>query len=210
MAASLMGALAAGGDLDGARSVYDALEFPGDGPGARRARAVAVGAMADILSDGDQPVRAARLVCSRRFRDECSGFRAIAARSYMGLAESFVRNGLLEGALELLDSGALEPADGDAPGAKALSACSAAVKACRGGDIRTAMRLLGEIPRIRTSRRAAFSRVLALLAMRDSCEAAGDAECQEFVRSCAADFSPMESRLYFRNVHRDAPAEEGA
>jgi hypothetical protein len=205
MAGAMMAAMASRGDLDGARSVYDALEFPGDGPRARHARAYLSGMMASLLSEAGQPAKAARLVRSTRFKEDCRGYPHVAARSSLELAESFVRKGSLDEARDICESGALELGARDAASGKAMATSSAIARLCLDGNLDEARRLFEELPEGRRSRKSALYRVMASMSLRNAYSETGNAEGLEFIRRCVERFSTLEASLYSR---AEAAAED--
>lgn len=209
MAGALMAALAARGDLDGARSVYDAVEFPGDGPKARQARAYLSGMMASLLSEGGQPGKASRLVRSPRFAEDCRGYPQVAARSSLELAESFLRKGSFDEARDICQSGALELGGRDVGSGKAMVMSSAISRLCLDGKLDEARRLFEELPEGRRSRKSAIYRVMASMSLRDAYSESGNAEGLEFIRRCVEGFSALEARLYNRSAGMEDDGKAG-
>jgi hypothetical protein len=206
MAGSMMSAMADRGDLDGARSVYDALEFPGDGPMAKQARSYLSGLMAKLLSVGGQPGKAARLLKSPRFRHDCQGFPLVSAKSSLELAEAYVRKGRLGEARDICESGDLElGAEGGVSG-KAMAASSTINRLCLDGDIAAARQLFEKFPEGRRSRKSALYKVMASMSLRDAYCESGNAEGMEFICRCVKGFSALEAALFNRAVN---PEEDG-
>ncbi|MDR2611373.1 MAG: hypothetical protein LBG06_00505, partial [Deltaproteobacteria bacterium] len=200
MAAALMNALAAKGDLEGASVVYGEAEFPGAGIRAGQARAFVEGTMASLLAAAGLTDRAAGLLWSARFREACRGHPLVAARASLAVAEAFVREGRLGEARAVCESGNLDGPAKDGAAGKALSVSAMISRLCLEGDLESARRLFERLPDGRRSRKAALSRVMALMSLRDAYAEAGDAEGLAFVRSCAEGLGALEARLFERDA----------
>jgi hypothetical protein len=207
LAGSLMTALAIRGDLDGARSVYDALEFPGTGPKAGHARAYVSGKMASLLAQGGQPAKAARLLGSESFIEDLRDHPLIAAKCSLELAESFVRKGCLDKARAICESGSLELGVADAASGKAMATSSAIARLCLDGDLDAARRLFEELPDSRRSRKSALYRFMASMSLMDAYRETGNTEGLEFIRRCVEGFGTLEANLY--NNRAGSPEDDG-
>jgi hypothetical protein len=209
MAAALITALAARGDLDGARSVYDAVTFPGDGPKARHSRCSLEDTTIRVFAAAGQPARAARILKSPRFREACGSFPLKAARSALELAESFVRTGSLGEARAICESGVIEQGGNDGLTGRAMVTCSAITRLCLDGELETARRLFEELPQASRSRRSALYRVMASMSLREAYAETGNAEGLEFIARCVEGFNSLEAKLYGRRAGARGAAGSG-